>query len=245
LNQPSPVRQRGSIRGSQPLLRFSPTAWSKLLFFRDRGETEIGGFGISASDDLLYIEDLVLVKQDVTVASVAFDDEAVADHFETQVVAGRKPEQFARVWAHTHPGESAEPSVTDEETFHRVFGRCDWAVMFILSRTGKMSARLRFNVGPGGEVKIPVQVDFSLPFASSQHETWQAEYEANVRPGAGLTFIDGLDAFDEEMGFDKLGDPEDWLESFETLTPSERRLVLDELAARPDLWEESEVLSEY
>ena len=31
-----------------PVLRFSPTAWAKLLFLRDYGETEVGGFGIAA-----------------------------------------------------------------------------------------------------------------------------------------------------------------------------------------------------
>ena len=66
--------------------------------------------------------------QDVTVASIAFDDLAVADFFETQVDAGRKPEQFGRIWLHTHPGNSAQPSGTDEETFYRVFGHCQWAV---------------------------------------------------------------------------------------------------------------------
>ena len=29
-----------------PTLRFSPYAWAKLLFLRDLGETEVGGFGI-------------------------------------------------------------------------------------------------------------------------------------------------------------------------------------------------------
>ena len=49
-------------------------------------------------------------------ASVSFDDEAVADLFDTQVDAGRKPEQFARVWLHSHPGDSPRPSNTDEES---------------------------------------------------------------------------------------------------------------------------------
>ena len=41
--------------------------------------------------------------------------------------------------------------MTDEETFARVFGRTDWAVMFILARQGQSYARLRFHVGPGGD----------------------------------------------------------------------------------------------
>ena len=47
----------------RPSLRFSPYAWGKLLYLRDRGETEIGGFGLSAADDPLLIHDILTVKQ--------------------------------------------------------------------------------------------------------------------------------------------------------------------------------------
>ena len=56
------------------VLRFTPTAWAKLLYFRDFGDTEVGGFGITAKDDLLLVEDFVTVQQKVSVASVSFDD---------------------------------------------------------------------------------------------------------------------------------------------------------------------------
>ena len=47
------------IRASAaPTLRFLPSAWAKLLFLRDYGDTEVGGFGITAADDLLLIEDV-------------------------------------------------------------------------------------------------------------------------------------------------------------------------------------------
>src|SRR3954449_8635457 len=156
-NKQQPASRRPSV------LRFSPTAWAKLLFLRDVGETEIGGFGISAKDDLLLIEDIELIAQECTWVHVAFDDEAVADLFERQVVAGRRPEEFARIWIHTHPGRSPEPSGTDEETFARVFGRSDWAIMFILARGGQTYARLRFNVGPGADVNLPVEVEYGQP----------------------------------------------------------------------------------
>ena len=167
---------------SVPTLRFRPTAWAKLLYLRDLGDTEVGGFGIAAADDLLLIEDVQLVRQVCTGASVAFDDQAVADFFDRQVDEGRTPEQFGRIWVHTHPGNFAEPSLTDEETFARVFGRTDWAVMFILARGGQSYARLRFHVGPGGDVDLPVAVDYSRPFAASDHAAWQAEYLACVEP---------------------------------------------------------------
>ena len=68
-----------------PVLRFSPTAWAKLTFLRDYGETEVGGFGVAAHDDLLLVEDIQLVKQTCSWAHVAFDDESVADFFDVQV----------------------------------------------------------------------------------------------------------------------------------------------------------------
>ena len=71
--------------------------------------------------------------------------------------------------------------MTDEETFARVFGRTDWAVMFILARGGQSYARLRFHVGPGGDVDLPVHVDYSRPFPASNHAAWQEEYLANVQ----------------------------------------------------------------
>ncbi|HSH96642.1 MAG TPA: hypothetical protein VK968_21010, partial [Roseimicrobium sp.] len=55
---------------------------------------------------------------------------------------------------------SPNPSMTDEDTFERVFGNCDWAVMAIVARNGATYARLSFNAGPGGNCLIPVTVDW-------------------------------------------------------------------------------------
>ena len=50
-----------------------------------------------------------------------------ADRLQVCMVdAGVPPGRFARVWLHTHPGASVEPSHVDEETFGRGFGGCDW-----------------------------------------------------------------------------------------------------------------------
>jgi len=61
----------------------------------------VGGFGVSDAEDLLYVQDFVTVKQEVTGVSVKFDDQAVADYMEDQVDRGRKPEQLMRIWCHT------------------------------------------------------------------------------------------------------------------------------------------------
>lgn len=47
-------------RRRSPILRFSPYAWAKLLFLRDRGPTEVGGFGIASPEDLLLVKTLPL-----------------------------------------------------------------------------------------------------------------------------------------------------------------------------------------
>jgi proteasome lid subunit RPN8/RPN11 len=163
-------------------LRFTPTAWAKLQFFCHAGDTEVGGFAITEAADLLLVTDFITVRQRVSCVTVAFDDEAVADFFDAQVDAGRKPEQFGRAWVHTHPGNSPTPSMTDEATFQRAFGSCDWAIMAIVAKGGQTYARLRFNVGPGGQMVIPVAVDYTRPFSGSDHDGWAEEYLAHIEP---------------------------------------------------------------
>jgi len=146
---------------------------------RDLGPTEVGGFGISTPGDLLFVQDFQLVQQTCTETFVAFDDIAVADFFEDLVDLGRKPEEVGRIWIHTHPGSCPRPSRTDLETFERVFGSCDWAVMFIIARTGNTFAELHWKAG-SASLPMNVEVDFSKPFDGSNHTSWDEEYRANV-----------------------------------------------------------------
>jgi hypothetical protein len=241
-----------------PSLRFTPTAWAKLVYLRDITDNEVGGFGIADADDLLLVTDFALVKQKVTAISVSFDDEAVADFFEDQVEAGRRPEQFARIWLHTHPGNSPSPSFTDESTFERVFGSCDWSIMAIVAQEGSTFARLRFNAGPGGEVKIPVSVDYSIEFDAAEFEVWEQQYVANVTEDVVFSLngkskksrndqFEDVDVFGS-TGFDSLGVScsEDLIEELEMMQPGERQAFMNELAVRSDFWDEyeSEVLYE-
>jgi hypothetical protein len=180
------------------ILTFSPMAWLKLRLFLHGDDVEVGGFGISSEHDLLYIEDFVTVKQIVTIASVEFDDSAVADHFDRCIDEGIGPSRCGRVWIHTHPGSSPHPSFTDEKTFQRVFGSCDWAVMAIVARSGATYCRLRFSAGPGGETIIPLTVDWEryprdlLDQEGKMDERfieWMDEYGSNIhhRPTIDLT----------------------------------------------------------
>ena len=111
---------------------------------------------------------------------MAFDDTAVAEFFDQQVDLGLHPSRFARIWIHTHPGDSPNPSTTDEETFARVFGPCDWAVMFIFARGGQTYCRLQYHSGPPIAVELEMDVDYSQPFAASDQTAWLAEHQAQV-----------------------------------------------------------------
>ena len=152
------------------------------------------------------MQDLQLVEQTCSLAHVAFDDEAVANFFDDQVDAGLRPEQFGRIWIHTHPGDCPLPSQIDEETFDRVFGRSDWAVMFILARTGQTYARLKFNVGPTAEYEIPVKRDYTQTFAGSDPERWEDEYLSHVHPQQNRRLFKST--YDQTADFDW---EEDWL----------------------------------
>jgi proteasome lid subunit RPN8/RPN11 len=236
-------RSGWQVEGIDLALRFSPTAWAKLLYFRDKSDNEVGGFGITDPDDLLFIREFITVKQEVTDVSVKFDDEAVADFFDAQVDLDRKPEQFARIWLHSHPGNSPAPSTIDEETFARVFGNCQWAVLFIVGRGNNTYARLCFNVGPGGQVLIPTVIDYSRDFGASNHELWDVEHAANVKAVEWLNDqkvqSDGIDKHD----LNSFALPHDFLDEFERMQPQERQFILDELADRPDLWDEEGVMT--
>jgi len=208
---------------------------------RDITNNEVGGFGITETEDLLLVTDLVLVKQKVSTVSVSFEDESVANFFDEQVDLGRKPEQFSRIWLHTHPFDSPEPSAIDEDTFSNVFGRCDWSVMCILAQNSRTYARLRFSTGPGAELNIPVSIDYSIEFSESDFELWKQQYTANVFEDP--LYLMKYDSRKQDEENDLSRNPSnfscyDLLNEIEKLNPDERDFFLDELSIRSDFWDE-------
>lgn len=161
---------------TRPRLLLRPLAFLKLTYLCQAASTEVGGFGLGSEADPLVIDDLRLVRQEATAVTVVFDDDAVADLIDDMADAGVPPRRCGRVWVHTHPGQSASPSGTDERTFARCFGGADFSVMLILARGGDFYARLQMVGGINAAVEIPVAVDWpSLP-------RWLDEH-ADVLPG--------------------------------------------------------------
>jgi hypothetical protein len=164
----------------------------KLKYMCHKQDCEVAGFGITPDpDNPSYITDFVTVKQEVSGATFEFDDDGLAAYQEKFALPpyNLNPEQFMRIWIHTHPGEGVTPSGTDETCFREKFGDMDWAVMMIMGRTGRFYSRLRYNIGPKSDVELPTFVDYeALPrfleeHADSMNETvqsWIDEFKENV-----------------------------------------------------------------
>lgn len=180
----------------------------KLCFLRDKGPTEVGGFAISHKNDPLHVKDIRLIPQKTTSVTVKFDDIGVADFTEDMFENGLHPQQFLRIWWHTHPGNSAIPSFVDEGTFEDVFGKCNWSVMFILARGGETYARLQLRGDIKGSVLLPVQVERTTIYDPS----WKEEYDNNVthlkEPNHGK--VPKTERFSPIFGIDELLDDSDW-----------------------------------
>jgi hypothetical protein len=110
-------------------------------------------------------------------------------------------------------------------------------VMFILARGGKVYCRLRFNVGPGGQLEIPVEIDYTKPFAPSDAQAWKKLYRDHIKI---TDWPDPLDAVSEIDGMMiSNGDiPEELAEQLGEMEPEERRAVLEELAYCTDAWDQ-------
>jgi hypothetical protein len=55
----------------------------------------------------------------------------------------------------------------------------------LLACGGKTYARLRLNTGPGGELRLPVEIDFQEPFPAADQSAWDdvglSKVEATAR----------------------------------------------------------------
>lgn len=171
------------IKSEKPELRFSPAAWSKMIYFRELSKTnEVSAFGICHdADELLRVDDVVLVKQSVGAATTDFDDDAVATFFYEMDKAGFQPFQVGRIWIHTHPSFSPSPSGKDEDTFREAFGNCSWACMVILGGD-KNFCRLR--IGGMGLPELIVEpelvVDWGCAYTGTNYKLWKQEFDDKV-----------------------------------------------------------------
>lgn len=191
-----------------PVLEFSAFAWAKLQYFLHVTQNEVGCMGIADDPkDPLFITDLLIPKQEVSMGSTKFDVDDLAARYEKLIEAGYTFGQFARVWIHTHPTGVHAPSGTDWTTFDEDFSEFDWAVMAIFAKDGWKFARLRYpdiNGRPGVDVDIPVQVqeflatknslayvtdDGQVAVVETPQPTWVEEYKECLQTRPSITYI--------------------------------------------------------
>ena len=79
-------------------LSFTPYAWAKIKYLLNKEDNEVGKYGISSIAEPFLVTDVHVPKQEVSLASVDFDDDGIADMFEQLVEEGLQPAEFARIW---------------------------------------------------------------------------------------------------------------------------------------------------
>jgi len=164
----------------EPRLRFTPYSWAKILYMRDAGDTEIGGFAILDKEDPLLVIDFHLIKQKCCSVTVELDEEDTIKFAEEMSDLGYEPFQYQNCWIHTHPGNCAKPSMNDEENFEKNFSHPHWAIFVIVAKGGDKYCRVKYNVGPKIDVDIDCVIDYSTEFDAANFEEWQKEYEDKV-----------------------------------------------------------------
>jgi len=172
-------------------LRFTPYAWAKLLYMRDRGDTEVAGYGVTGTEDPLLVTDFVLVKQKCTTVTFDLDPEDGVEHAERMMDKGIPPWACMNILIHTHPGDSPSPSGVDEKNFKSAFSHPNWAIMFIIAEGGSCYCRMKVNVGPGSINELKVAVDWSTPFCGSDPNGWEDEYKAKVSKAVSMMKMTG------------------------------------------------------
>ena len=162
----------------QPELVVDGSVWSHMKYMVQTCSGEMTGFGVGTKDDPLHVIAFKVLKQRCSAASCEFDDAAVAEYWAEQHKLGRSPREFARVWVHSHPGNMLEPSGTDWENMRNTFGKCDWAVMLILSKDGGHKAWVQFGgEGPNGVIEADVRVDWTQGWGDETGKRWKEDQE--------------------------------------------------------------------
>lgn len=115
-------------------------------------------------------------------ASVDIDTEDLAEKVEEFIDSQEgtiHPYQVNSVWMHTHPGNSATPSSTDNSTFR---GKKPdlYFVMYILAKGGAQHAELKIN-GVGTKIYLPcAEPDVRYEPSAGEIKRWAQLYKDNV-----------------------------------------------------------------
>lgn len=166
-------------------VKVNPQVWNKLMFWahNEKG-LEVSGMGVVASQHLsegnIEVSDIHMLPQANSSVYTEMDDEAMNKYYEECYAKEMAIGEFGCVWLHTHPGNSCQPSSTDETTFKDTFKRHPWALMLILGQSGDMYGRIKSNF-PRIEQEVDVVVDWTQWEDNVSPHNWAKDYDENVR----------------------------------------------------------------
>ena len=164
-----------------PRLTLTAFAYQKLCYWEAMSrKEEVSCFGISTrKEEPLRVSELFMPAQEVTANSTDPTEEGLADMFDILLGAGLEPNQFARIWIHTHPFKS-EPSTKDFATCREVFGECDWFIMLIKGNDG-FTCYMYSMTGVPVRNKLAVGIDYCNPGLPTKIvQGWTDTFQNNV-----------------------------------------------------------------
>jgi proteasome lid subunit RPN8/RPN11 len=123
------------------ILKIPQHVMLKLRVWRDFGNTEVTGFFVTEKDNESNVIDAHLVKAKCSATTVHMKPDDIGDFYHRQIAQKIYPDQL-QIWWHTHPGNSASPSGTDETTFEDLGKDRTFNIMYILARGGQEFAQL-------------------------------------------------------------------------------------------------------
>jgi len=117
---------------------------------------EVAAYGLCYRNTL-HVYDLFIPKQEGAMAEVDMDPNDLAQFQGDLIARGGHPRDALRVWLHTHPMESPQPSGTDMATWRETFSSYDYAVMGIMGNTGKVYFRIATGLG---DMRTEVELNY-------------------------------------------------------------------------------------
>jgi proteasome lid subunit RPN8/RPN11 len=200
-------------------LTLSELAYKKLKWMLGKiGQRgEMSAFGVTREGEPLYVEDWVIVKQEVSSCHTEMDDDSLSDMIVQMAGKGIEPVRCGRVWLHTHPDGVHSPSGTDELQFKELFDQMSHGVMVIAAGDNWWYARMsvRSSEGIRAEKVLSIVVDW----AGVANEAWDREYEEKV-----LIYVPKPPEVKKNVA--QVGrDGERWLKGFESKGMSAKEIV--------------------
>lgn len=142
--RPAPAGMSPGWSRSQPVLAIKPVCLAKLLAYTQECDGEISGFGavhVDADRRTFVLEDVSILRQRVTRASVDIEASDVADFLTDYVTSGGDANQL-RCWWHSHFDMQAFHSSIDNDTLENALADAPWIVSLVVNRAGEMKASL-------------------------------------------------------------------------------------------------------